>query len=178
MFFILYTITALFTPPILFFDKYSEVQLATPSPEPFESEAPSEAPSDPRPSDSPSDPPSDPRSDPLSDPRLNDSPSDPPSDISIIFSDEANIQLVTPSPEPFESEAETISFLFGSSNIFFDEAKIQLVTPSPEPLEISPINPNSRQWRLESLLTDTLGWIERQGIECAVRRVTRTIFQF
>ena len=112
MFFILYTITALFTPPILFFDKYSEVQLATPS------------------------------------------------------------------PEPFESEAETISFLFGSSNIFFDEAKIQLVTPSPEPLEISPINPNSRQWRLESLLTDALGWIERQGIECAVRRVTRTIFQF
>jgi hypothetical protein len=112
MFFILYTITALFTPPILFFDKYSEVQLATPSPEPFESEAPSDPrPSD-SPSDSPSDPPSDSHSDPrlndsLSDPRLNDSPSDQPSDISIIFSDEANIQLVTPSPEPFESEAET-----------------------------------------------------------------------
>ena len=145
MFFILYTITALFTPPILLFE--------------------SEAPSDPRPSDSPSDPPSD--------PWLNDSPSDPPSDISIIFSDEANIQLVTPSPEPFESEAETIRYLMS-----FDEAKIQLVKPSPEPLEISPIDPNSRQWRLESLLTDALGWIERQGIECAVRRVTRTIFQF
>jgi hypothetical protein len=45
-------------------------------------------------------------------------------------------------------------------------------------LEISPINPNSRQWRLESLLTDALGWIERHGIDCAVRRVTQTIFQF
>lgn len=160
MLFILYTITSLFTPPILLFDK-AEVQIATPYLKPFESVAPS----DPRPSDSPSAP--------LSDPRLNDSSSDPPSDISIIFADE-----VTPSPGPFESEAETISTLFGSSNIFFDEAKIQLVTPSPEPLEISPINPNSRQWRLESLLTDALGWIERHGIDCAVRRVTQTIFQF
>lgn len=154
MLLLVYTITALFTPPILLFDK-AEVQIATSYLEPFEIEAPSAPLSDPRPSNSPTDP--------TSDPRPNDSPTDPPSDISIIFSDEANIQLVTPSPEPFEREAETISFLVGSSNIFFDEAKIQLVTPSPEPLEISPINPNSRQWRLESFLAAALGWILASG---------------
>ena len=117
MLLLMYTITALFTPPILLFD--SEAHSA-PLSDPWPSNSPSNLTSDPRPNDSPSDPPSDPHS-------------DPPSDISMIFS-------------------ETISFLVGSSNIFFDEAKIQLVTPSPEPLEISPLNPNSRQWRLESFL--------------------------